>query len=244
MNIVIFGSTGGIGSKLVSELSKDNNLFLGAQDSTKLENLITTTKSKTSNTVHGSLLDASSFENVGNFMKMANEQLGGIDAIINCVGSLILKPAHLTSEDELLETIKINLFSSFSIIKYGIKYLRNKGGSMIFFSSSAARVGLSNHEAIASAKGAIESLVISAASTYAKYNIRLNSISPGLVKTNLTNKITENQISLDYSTKLHALGRIGKPNNFIPIIKCLLDVDSDWITGQNFKVDGGLSNLK
>lgn len=244
MNIIIFGSTGGIGSEVALHLSKNNNLFLGARDSLKLNNLRTKIKRKTSNIIEGNLVDASSFSSVDDFMKLANKDLGTIDAIINCVGSLILKPAHLTSEDELLETLKINLFSSFSIIKYGIKYLRNNGGSMIFFSSSAAKVGLSNHEAIASAKGAIESLVISAASTYAKYNIRLNSISPGLVKTNLTNKITENEISLEYSRKLHALGRIGKPNNFIPIIKCLLDVDSDWITGQNFKVDGGLSNLK
>ena len=244
MNIIIFGATGGIGSAITSALSEKHNLFLAGRDSMKLDNLIESIKIKTSNKIEGSLVDASSFENVESFMKIASGRLEKIDAIINCVGSLILKPAHLTSEQELLETMKINLFSSFSIIKYGIKYLRNTGGSMIFFSSSAASVGLSNHEAIASAKGAIESLVTSAASTYAKYNIRFNSISPGLVKTNLTKRITENDVSYDYSRKLHALKRIGSPNNFIPIINCLLEQDSDWITGQNFKVDGGLSNLK
>jgi len=243
MNIVLFGSTGGIGSKLASYLSADNNLFLGARDPQKLNNLISKIQ-KPSNTISGALLDASTFTSVEEFIKTAIKELGSIDGIINCVGSLILKPAHLTSEDELLETIKINLFSCFAITKFGFRYLKNNGGSIIFFSSSAAKVGLSNHEAIASSKGAIDSLVASAASTYAKYNIRLNSISPGLVKTNLTRNIIENEASLKFSTKLHALGRIGKPENFIPIVQCLLDPSSDWITGQNFNVDGGLSNLK
>ena len=183
MNIVILGATGGIGSELSKALAAKNNLFLGAQNIDKLNNLKIELKNMTKNTFEGDILDASGFKNVEYFMQMANHNLGHIDAVINCIGSLILKPAHLTSEDELLNTIKINLFSSFAIIKYGIKYLRNSGGNMIFFSSSAAKIGLANHEAIACSKGAIESLVTSSASTYAKFNIRVNSISPGLVET-------------------------------------------------------------
>ena len=77
-----------------------------------------------------------------------------------------------------------------------------------------------------------------------KYNIRVNAIAPGLVDTPLTSRITNNQISLDYSKELHGLKRIGKPENFIPIVNSLIDHRSDWITGQTFFVDGGLSNVK
>ena len=87
-------------------------------------------------------------------------------------------------------------------------------------------------------------MVLSAASTYARYNIRVNAIAPGLVDTPLTNKIISNKVSLDYSKSLHGLNRIGKPENFIPIINSLIDERSDWITGQTFFIDGGLSNVK
>ena len=69
-----------------------------------------------------------------------------------------------------------------------------EGGSIIFFSSSAAQIGLKNHEAIASAKAAISSLALSAASSYSKYNIRVNTIAPGLVETPLTEKIISNKM--------------------------------------------------
>jgi len=103
---------------------------------------------------------------------------------------------------------------------------------------------LKNHDAIAAAKGAVSSLALSSASTYAKYNIRVNAIAPGLVETPLTEKIINNKISLDYSKNLHGLNRIGKTENFIPLINSLIDKRSDWITGQTFNIDGGLSNVK
>ena len=59
--------------------------------------------------------------------------------------------------------------------------------------------------------------LLSAASTYARYNIRINAIAPGLVDT-LTSKIVNNKINLDYSKNLHGLNRIGSPENFIPIV--------------------------
>ena len=87
-------------------------------------------------------------------------------------------------------------------------------------------------------------MVVSAASTYERYNIRVNAIAPGLVDTPLTESIINNKLSLDYSLNLHGLKRVGKPENFIPIVKSLIDVKSDWITGQTISVDGGLSNIK
>lgn len=242
MNIVIFGATGGIGKCLSLELAKNNNLFLGSQDNLKVQNLISDINEN--NSVSGTYLDAKSFDSTENFLTEANNFLGSIDCVISCIGSLLLKPAHLTTELELENVFKTNVYSSFGILKHSFKYLRKNGGSMIFFSSAASKVGLKNHDAIAAAKGAISSMVTSSASTYARYNIRINAIAPGLVETPLTEKIVNNKISIDYSRSLHGLNRIGKPENFIPIINSLIDNRSDWITGQTFAVDGGLSNVK
>tara|TARA_Y100000768_G_scaffold222675_1_gene167909 strand:- start:1359 stop:2087 length:729 start_codon:yes stop_codon:yes gene_type:complete len=242
MNIVILGATGGIGSCLSKELSLKNNLYLGYRDNVKFDNLKSTINSQ--NLLSGETIDIEDFDFSKNFLNNANDHLGSIDCIVSCLGSLLLKPAHLTSEDDLVSVFNTNVFSSFSIIKHSFKHLRKNGGNMIFFSSAAANVGLKNHDAIGSAKGALSSLVTSSASTYAKYNIRINAIAPGLVETPLTQKIVSNDISLEYSKNLHGLDRIGKPENFIPIIKSLIDPRSDWITGQTIHVDGGLSNVK
>ena len=247
MNIILLGATGGIGKCLTSELLSNHNLFISSRDKNNLSNLIydlNQNKINSNNLLNGSVLDVSRFESVEEFLIKGNDFLGSIDCIINCVGSLLLKPAHATTEKELLEIFQTNVFGCFAILKYSFKFLRKNGGSLIFFSSAASKVGLKNHEAIASAKAAVSSLVLSAASTYAKYNIKINAIAPGLVDTPLTEKIVNNKLSLDYSTSLHGLNRIGKPENFIPIISSLLDPRSDWITGQTFFVDGGLSNVK
>ncbi len=242
MNIVVIGSTGGIGSCLTNELSTSHNLYLGYRNNQKYLDLKNKINSR--NLLDGDLINVNEFDSFKEFFEKANEYLGSIDCIINCVGSLLLKPAHLTSEDELHNVFNTNVYSSFAILKHSFKYLRKNGGSLIFFSSAAASVGLKNHDAIGAAKGALTSLVTSSASSYAKYNIRVNAIAPGLVKTPLTEKITSNEISLEYSKNMHGLNRIGKPENFIPIIKSLIDQRSDWITGQTIHVDGGLSNVK
>ena len=244
MNIIIIGATGGIGNCLSHDLSTNHNLYIGSKNQEKVDTLINDINVKSNHNVSGSKLEASDFESIKEFLFNANNYLGSIDCIINCVGSLLLKPAHTTSEEELENIFKTNVFSCFGILKHSFKFLRNNGGSLIFFSSAASKVGLKNHEAIASAKAAISSMVLSAASTYAKYNIRVNAIAPGLVETPLTESIVNNKMSLDYSKNLHGLGRIGKPENFIPIINSLIDKRSDWITGQTLFIDGGLSNVK
>ena len=103
---------------------------------------------------------------------------------------------------------------------------------------------MKNHEAISSAKAAVSSLALSSASTYSRYGIRVNAVAPGLVDTSLTKNIINNKMSLEYSKKLHGLNKIGNPENFIPIIRSLIDDRSDWISGQTFFIDGGLSNIK
>ena len=249
MNIILLGGTGGIGKCLAYQLSKKNNLFISYTNKNKLRKLTSSIK-ETNNlnlntrNISGAVLDVNNFNEIESFLSHGNKQLGSIDCIINCIGSLLLKPAHLTTEEELINTYSINVFSCFGILKYGFKFLKKNGGNIIFFSSAAAQIGLKNHDAIASAKAAVSSLALSASSTYARYNIRVNTIAPGLVDTPLTEKITSNQLSYNYSKNLHGLNKIGNPKNFIPIINSLIDKRSDWITGQTFTIDGGLSTMK
>ncbi len=239
MNIVLIGATSGIGLAILEKLSgTQNNFFIGSSNQEKLNAV----KSRVN--CRGTLIDVSDMDNFESFFKEANDTLENINVIINCVGSIMLKPSHMARKKEILETYALNTFNSIGTIKYGVSYLRQKGGSIILFSSAAASIGLKNHDIISSAKGAINSLVKSAAMSYASSNIRINAIAPGLVDTPLSSRITSNSSALDYSTKMHPINRIGKPKNITKCIEWLIDEDSDWITGQTITIDGGLSTLK
>jgi len=238
-SIIVIGAYGGIGS-VVSKILKDNgaNLLLAGKDSSKLEAL--------SNELNTSFfnLDASDFSQVDSLIEFAIKTFGVVDGIVNCCGSLLLKPAHITSEAEYFSVIQSNLTSSFATIRSGCKAMMGRGGSVVLISSAAAKVGLANHEAIACAKAGIIGLTKSAAATYASKNIRVNCVAPGLINTPLTKSITNNENALKASVSMHPLGKIGSPTDIASAVVWLLDPANSWITGQTIVVDGGLSSLK
>ena len=117
------------------------------------------------------------------------------------------------------------------------------GGSVVFVSSAAARHGFPNHEAIAAAKAGVTGLVLSAAATYASSGIRVNCVAPGLVEAEMSQPLVSNEATLKASQAMHALGRIGNPNDVASAIIWLLDPEQSWVTGQTIGVDGGLGTL-
>ena len=170
------------------------------------------------------------------------ERLGGLAGVAHCVGSVLLKPAHLTSDDEFRETFETNLFSAFAVVKAAVAVMKT-GGSVALFSSAAAEIGIMNHEAIAAAKAGIEGLVRSAAASYAGRNLRFNALRPGLVKSHMTRRLWENPAAAVASCEMHALGRLGEPEHLASAAAWLLDPANDWITGQCFGIDGGLGRV-
>ena len=105
---------------------------------------------------------------------------------------------------------------------YKKKKVAKKDASVILLSSAAAQVGVVNHEAIAAAKAGIIGLAQSAAATYASRNLRFNCIAPGMVDTPLTEIITQNEMALKGSVAMHALGRIGGPDEIARAIAFFL----------------------
>jgi NAD(P)-dependent dehydrogenase (short-subunit alcohol dehydrogenase family) len=101
-----------------------------------------------------------------------------------------------------------------------------------------------NHEAISAAKGGVDGLVTAASATYASRAIPVNAVAPGLVRSNLTRRLTDNESSLQVSEAMHPLGRIGDPEDVAGLAAFLLTADAEWITGQVIAVDGGLSGIK
>lgn len=156
-----------------------------------------------------------------------------------------MKSAHATTQLEFDATIAANATSAFGLTRAAAKAMTaSGGGSIILVASAAAQIGLQNHEAIAAAKGAVMGLTLSAAATYARSNIRVNCVSPGLVETPLTARITSNDASRKASEAMHPLGRLGKPADIVAAMMWLLSDGATWVTGQVIGVDGGLGSLK
>lgn len=222
---LVIAASSSIGQSVVNALKvQGNEVYTTARDWSKIEADI--------------LLDATDFEAVNEVFKQA----GPIDGVVNCSGSLLIKPAHLTNKKQFIDVIDASLTTAFAIVRAAGTHMKN-GGAVVLISSAAAMEGLANHEAIAAAKAGIIGLTQSAAATYASSNLRFNAVAPGLVSTSMTVQLTGNPNALKTSKAMHALGRIGSPEDIARAIIFLLDPQNNWITGQVLAVDGGLSRV-
>lgn len=184
------------------------------------------------------ILDATDFDAVDR----AVAEAGDLDGIAVFAGSMLLKPAHLTSREHYDDIVAASLTTSFAAVRAAGKHLR--GGSVVLTSSAAALAGLSNHDAIAAAKAGVIGLTLSAAASYAARDLRINAVAPGLVQTRLTEGLTSSETSRKVSEAMHPLGRLGEPDDVARAVEFLLDPANAWITGQVLGVDGGLGSLR
>jgi NAD(P)-dependent dehydrogenase (short-subunit alcohol dehydrogenase family) len=230
----ILGATGGIGSELATVLAASGaKLALAGRSKEKLEAL--------PNETHA-CFDATDWEQTEHFLTTTQKKYGQLNGVAHCVGSLLLKPAHITSRAQWDEVLHTNLTSAFGVIRAAAKLMK-EGGSVVLVSSAAATRGMPNHEAIAAAKGGIEGLARSSAATYAPRGLRFNVVAPGLTRTPMTEFITSNEASSKVALDMNPMGQLGEPSDIAHAIAWLLDPRQKWVTGQVLGVDGGLSTL-
>jgi NAD(P)-dependent dehydrogenase (short-subunit alcohol dehydrogenase family) len=239
-SIIIFGASGGIGSALARQLAAQGcHLSLVARDQGRLDALADELRADSFS------LDATDSAAVERCVADVSEKHCRVDGVVNCAGSLLLKPAHLTTDAEWAAVLGANLTSAFHILRSATaRMMKTGGGSIVMMSSAVAQRGMINHEAIAAAKAGVAGLALSAAATYARYNIRVNCVAPGLTRTPLTQALTKNEASLKLSAALHPLGRIGEPEEVANAIRWFLSPENSWVTGQVLAVDGGLSSVQ
>lgn len=230
---VIIGGGGGIGRALVTRLRASGHFVtVISRDQSNHADL-------DAEAIVGDARDIDAFQDL---VESADARQP-ITGMVCLAGSILLKPAHMTTADEWHETIGTNLTTAFSCVKAAGRIMK-QSGSIVLSSTVAAGTGLPNHEAIAAAKAGVEGLTRSAAATYAARGLRCNAVAPGLVDTPLAERITRSERALEHSRKMHPLGRIGTPDDVAAAIAWLLSDESDWVTGQVIGIDGGLGRTR
>ena len=230
---LIFGATGAIGSNLSEQLYNANqDIHLVGRNEEEVKSL-----SKKLNCSY-SVVDV--LEN--NFVDKIKSEITEIKGIAYCVGSIDLKPLKMVSENDFQKCMKLNLYSAVEVIKAYQDSLKKNKGSIILFSTVAAKRGFTNHSIIASTKAAVEGLTISLAAEFAP-NIRVNCIAPSLTNSKIAQPLLKNTIMAESIAKAHPMKRIGEGKDAAAMAKFLLTDESSWITGQIIGVDGGRSSI-
>lgn len=238
---VVVGGTGGIGTEVVRQLqAKAAQVVVTGRDAARLESLAQASGVATL------ALEARDSAAVDAALQSVHARYGRLDGVVNCAGSILLKPAHLISDAEFADTLGLNLTTAFNVLRAAARLMLRQtgGGSIVLCSSVAARRGLLNHEAIAAAKAGVEGLALAAAASYARQQVRVNCVAPGLTRTNLTRALTQSEAVAKASAAMHPLGRIGEAADVAAAICWLLDTSNSWITGQVLGVDGGLGSVQ
>tara|TARA_Y100000589_G_scaffold174579_2_gene165667 strand:- start:9225 stop:9947 length:723 start_codon:yes stop_codon:yes gene_type:complete len=235
-NFLIVGGNSDIAKVLTENLlSQDANITLLVRQ----ENL-PTDPTKSIDIVVG---DATQEGDLQKAVQTASDK-GTLDGIVHCVGSIVIRPPHAMKKEGFEEVISTNLTSAFLTLSIGGKsMLRNGGGRMVFCSSVAGSIGLVNHEAISAAKGGIESMVRSAAATYAQRGLRINAVAPGLTDTKMASKILASDAMRETAESKIPLRRLNQKQEIAQTIHWLLTAAPDNMTGQVLHLDGGMSNI-
>ena len=235
-NIIVTGATGGIGNSIIKKLydAGANILATGTKDE-KLQEL----KKKFQN-IQTLKFDISQTENLENFIEDATKKLGGkLDCIINNAGITQDNLAIRMSIEEWKKVIDINLTSTFLISKFAIKkMLKNKKGKIINITSVVGHTGNLGQSNYTASKAGIVAMSKSLAIEYAKKNININCISPGFIKTAMTDKIDEKFKEVIISKIPSA--RLGEPEDVANAVIFLASSYSDYINGETLHVNGGM----
>ena len=235
-NIIVTGASGGIGNSIIKKLNEAGaNILASGTRIEKLEEL-----KKKFEKIKILKFDISQSNKIEEFIENATNELGGsLDGLINNAGITQDNLAIRMSLDEWQKVISINLTSTFLMSKFAIKkMLKNKSGKIVNITSVVGHTGNLGQANYTASKAGIVAMSKSLAIEYAKKNINVNCISPGFIKTAMTDKIDDKFKEVILSKIPSA--RLGEPDDIANAVLFLSSEQSNYINGETLHVNGGM----
>ncbi len=236
LNIILTGATGAIGGEILNKLYKCNSKIIATGSNQEKLNKI---KEKYKNIII-KRMDISDHSKIESFIEECNELFQNkIDILINNAGITRDNLTIRMKDEEWNDVINLNLTSTFILSKNVIKkMLKNKNGKIINISSVVGHTGNVGQSNYAASKAGMIGMSKSLAQEYGKKNIKINCISPGYIKSEMTDKISD-----DFKKNLEkkiSLERFGMPEDVANVVVFLVSGLSDYITGETIHVNGGM----
>ena len=235
-NIIVTGASGGIGNAIIKKLYEAGaNILASGTRIEKLEEL-----KKNFENIKILKFDISQSDKIEEFIENATSELGGsLDGIVNNAGITQDNLAIRMNLEEWQKVININLTSTFLMSKFAIKkMLKNKSGKIVNITSVVGHTGNLGQANYTASKAGIVAMSKSLAIEYAKKNININCISPGFIKTAMTDKIDEKFKEVIISKIPSA--RLGEPDDIANAVLFLSSDQSNYINGETLHVNGGM----
>jgi 3-oxoacyl-[acyl-carrier protein] reductase len=235
-NIIVTGASGGIGNSIIKKLNEAGaNILASGTRIEKLEEL-----KKNFKGIKILKFDISQSEKIEEFIENATSELGGsLDGLVNNAGITQDNLAIRMNLDEWQKVININLTSTFLMSKFAIKkMLKNKSGKIVNITSVVGHTGNPGQANYTASKAGIVAMSKSLAIEYAKKNINVNCISPGFIKTAMTDKIDDKFKEVIVSKIPSA--RLGEPDDIANAVLFLTSDQSNYINGETLHVNGGM----
>tara|TARA_B100000963_G_scaffold84265_1_gene71881 strand:+ start:15881 stop:16612 length:732 start_codon:yes stop_codon:yes gene_type:complete len=234
-NILITGATGGIGNSLVDKFHNLGSNILAT--GTNEEKLNILTKKYSNLNVEKFKLDE--HDKISDFVDKVEKKLGSIDVLVNNAGIAMDNLSIRLSEENWKKVLDINLTSTFLMCKYTIKkMLKNKYGKIINITSIVGHTGNLGQANYAASKAGIIAFSKSLAIEYAKKRININCVSPGFIKTEMTDKISD-EFKKILLSKIPS-GDLGTGEDVSNSVIFLASELADYINGETIHVNGGM----
>ena len=239
---VITGCNKGIGKK-ITEIFSENGANIFACVRNIDENFKIFSNSLTKKFKNEIIPIQMDLGNDNNVIKAANEIISSnrsIDILVNNAATIHTALFQMTSVKKIREVFEVNFFSQAIFTQYILKpMIKNKKGSIIYIASTSAIDGNEGRSAYSASKAALVSQAKSLSRELGIYNIRVNSVSPGLTNTDMMNNNHQKKIIEDVVSR-SSLKRVADPKEIANAVLMLSSDLSSFITGQNIRIDGGM----
>ena len=233
--IIITGATGGIGYSLVKKFHDGGSIILATGTNEEKLNKL---KSEFKN-IEIEKFKLDQHKEIENFIEVANKKINGLDVLVNNAGITLDNLSIRLTDENWKKVLDINLTSTFLMCKHAIKkMLKSKSGKIINITSIVGHTGNIGQTNYSASKAGIVAFSKSLALEYAKKNINVNCVSPGFIKTEMTDKIKDEFKKLLIS-KIPA-GELGKGEDVSNCVAFLASDMANYINGETIHVNGGM----